>query len=68
MSCLFWICRGLENLRIEKELRELIWAKDLSVVFLAETWVDEARLKKIKEILISLICSLLIGIIEVEDW
>ena len=48
MSCLFWNCRGLGNLRTEKELGELIQVKDPSVVFLTETWADEARLKKIK--------------------
>ena len=48
MSCLFWNCRGLGNLCTEKELGELIRAKDPSVVFLAKTWADEARLKKIK--------------------
>ena len=32
----------------EKELGDLIRAKDLSVVFIAETWMDETRLKKIK--------------------
>ena len=30
----------------EKELDDLIWAKDPSVVFIVETWMDEARLKK----------------------
>ena len=32
----------------EKELGDLIRAKDPSVVFIAETWMDETRLKKIK--------------------
>lgn len=30
------------------ELAELVWAKDLSIMILAKTWVDEAR-KKSKE-------------------
>ena len=33
---------------IEKELGDLIWAKDPFVVFIAETQTVEARLKKIK--------------------
>ncbi|XP_075638403.1 uncharacterized protein LOC142610477 [Castanea sativa] len=48
MSCLVWTCRGLGNLCIEKELGVLVWAKDPSVIFLAETWTNEARLKDIK--------------------
>ena len=32
----------------EKELGDLIQAKDHSVVFIAETWTDETMLKKIK--------------------
>ena len=34
---------------IEKELGDLIRAKDPFVVCVAETWTDEARLKKIKQ-------------------
>ena len=41
-----WNCRGLGNLLTEKQLNDLIWAKDPSVVFIAETWIDKARLKK----------------------
>ena len=63
MSCLFWNYCGLGNLRTEKELGELIRAKDPSVVFLAKTWADEARLKKIKRDF----DFLLIGIIEEVD-
>ena len=48
MSLLVWNCRGLGNLRIGKELGVLIRAKDPSVVFLVETWADEARLKEIQ--------------------
>ena len=44
MNLLVWNCRGLGNLRTEKELGNIIWAKDPSVVFLVETWADEARL------------------------
>ena len=48
MSCLAWNCRGFGNLRIGKELVEIIRAKDLFVVFLAETLTDEARLDTIQ--------------------
>ena len=48
MSCLVWKCHGLGNLRIEKELDVLVRAKNPSVMFLAETWTDEVRLKDIK--------------------
>ena len=43
MSILFWNCRGLGNPRTENELVRLIQAKDPSVVFIAETWTDEAK-------------------------
>ncbi|KAK9997075.1 hypothetical protein SO802_021761 [Lithocarpus litseifolius] len=45
MSYLVWNCRGLGNPRTGRELGELVQAKDLSVVFLAETLTDEARLE-----------------------
>ena len=48
MSCLAWNCGGLGNPCTVRELGDLIQAKDPSVVFLAETWADEARLKKVK--------------------
>ena len=48
MSCLVWNCCGLGNLLTEKELGVLVRAKDPSVMFIAETWADEARLKDIK--------------------
>ena len=41
-----WNCRGLGNLRTENELVTLIRAKDPSVVFIAETWADDARLDR----------------------
>ena len=47
MICLIWNCRGLGNLCTEKELVKIIQAKDLSIVFIAETWVDEAILDQI---------------------
>ena len=48
MSLLVWNCCGLENPRTGKELEVLIRAKDPSIVFLAETLVDEARLKEVQ--------------------
>ena len=48
MSLLVWNCRGLGNLVTKKELGDLTQAQDPSAVFIAETWMDEARLKKIK--------------------
>ena len=49
MSLLVWNCRGLRNLVIEKELSDLTRAKDPFVMFIAKTWANEARLKKIKQ-------------------
>ncbi|XP_065635520.1 uncharacterized protein LOC136070080 [Quercus suber] len=48
MNCLAWNCRGLRNLRTRKELVEIIRAKDPAVVFIAETWTDEARLDRVQ--------------------
>ena len=48
MSLLVWNCRGLGNLHTGKELELLIRAKDLSIVFLAETWANEARLEEVQ--------------------
>ena len=47
MSLLVRNCRDLENQRTGKELEDLIRAKDPSVVFIAKTWIDEARLNRI---------------------
>ena len=44
MNYLVWNCHGLGNLRTGKELGDLIRAKDPFVLFIVETWVDEARL------------------------
>jgi len=52
MSLLIWNCRELEKLMTEEELGNLIRAKDSSVVFIGETWIDEARLKKMEVILV----------------
>ena len=37
MNLLVWNCRGFKNLNTEKELGNIIWVKDPSVVFLTET-------------------------------
>ena len=49
MSLLCWNCRGLGNRQTIQELGDIIRAQDLSVVFLAETWLDEARLGPIRD-------------------
>ena len=47
MNLLCWNCRKLGNLPTEQELGDLIRAQDPSVVFLAKTWLDKARLEDI---------------------
>ena len=44
MSLLFWNVRRLGNLRTVRELESYVRAQDPSALFLAETWVGEARL------------------------
>ena len=48
MSCIVWNCRGLGNHRAVQELADLVQAKAPSLVFLAETWADEARLNYVQ--------------------
>ena len=48
MSCLSWNYHELGNLHTRKELVEIIRAKDLFVVFLAETLTDDARLDTVQ--------------------
>ena len=48
MNILCWNYRGLGNPQIEQELGDLIWAQAPSFVFLAETWLDKARVETIK--------------------
>ena len=48
MSCIVWNYRGLGNQVAIQELVDLVQAKDPSVVFLAETLADEARLDYVK--------------------
>ncbi|XP_030963604.1 uncharacterized protein LOC115984727 [Quercus lobata] len=42
-----WNCRGFGNRQTVQELGDIIWAQDPTVVFLAETWLVEARLASI---------------------
>ena len=48
MNRLVWNCHELGNLRTGKELVEIIREKDPSVVFIAETCADEARLDQVQ--------------------
>ena len=48
MSLLVWNYCGLRNPLTEDQLADLVWAKDPSVVFIAETWADKARLERVK--------------------
>ena len=45
MKGFVWDCYGLGNPCTENKLADLVWTKDQFVVFLAETWTDEARQK-----------------------
>ena len=45
MSVLVWNCRRFGNPQTIRELRNLVRAQDPVVVFLAETWLVEDRLK-----------------------
>ena len=49
MSIIVWNYRGLGNLWTVTELEVVIRAKDPSILFIAETWADEAKLKEIKQ-------------------
>ena len=68
MSFIVWNCRELGNLRTGKELEVVIRAKDPSVVFITETWVDEARLKEIQQQIDFENLFLWKEIIEEVDW
>ena len=48
MSLLCWNCRRLGNRQIVQELGDIIRAQNPTVVFLAETWLVEARLLSIR--------------------
>ena len=47
MSLIVWNCRGLRNPQTIRELGDLIRAQDPTAMFIAETWLDEARLKSL---------------------
>lgn len=49
MSIICWNCRGLGYCQTVQELGDLVRAQDPTVVFLAETWMLDARLGGIKE-------------------
>ena len=49
MSILCWNCRGLGNQQTKNQLVER--AKDPSTVFIAKTWMDEARLALVHDCL-----------------
>ena len=49
MSCIVWNCKGLGNPLTVQELADLVQAKAPTLVFLAETLVDEARLDFVKD-------------------
>ena len=49
MNCLVWNCRRLGNLHTGKELGEIVQAKDLSIVFIAETLSDKTRLDTVQQ-------------------
>ena len=49
MSCIVWNCKGLRNPLAVQELADLVQAKAPTVVFLAETLADEARLDYVKD-------------------
>ena len=49
MSLLCWNCRGLGNRQTIQELDDLVRAQDSTVVFLAETWLDDSRLSGIRD-------------------
>ena len=47
MSWLCWNVRGLGNLRTLRELEVVTQAQDLVAMFLAETWAEEVRLRRL---------------------
>ena len=47
MNLIYWNCQGLGNRQTIQELGDLVRAQDPSVVFLAETWLEEGRLSNI---------------------
>ena len=49
MNLICWNCRVLGNQQTVQELGELVRAQDPLAVFLAKTWLEEARLGSIRD-------------------
>ena len=49
MSCIVWNCKGLGKPLAVQELADLVQAKAPTLVFLAKTLADEARLDYVKD-------------------
>ena len=49
MNLLCWNCWRFGNLQTAQELGDLVRAQDPAILFLAETWLDEARLVSIRD-------------------
>ena len=47
MSLICWNCHGLGNPCTEDQLAEMVRTKDPPVLFLVETWTNEAKLTNI---------------------
>lgn len=47
INLLCWNCWGLRNSQTKQELGDIIRAQGPSVVFVAKTWLDKARLIRI---------------------
>ena len=47
MNWLYWNVYGLGNLQAIRELEVVTWAQDPTALFLAETWVEEVRLRRL---------------------
>ena len=48
MSLLCWNCHELGNQHTVNQLADMVWAKDPSILFIAETWMDKVRLTRIQ--------------------
>ena len=49
MSIMCWNCHGLGKRQTVQDLRDIIQAQDITVEFLAKTWLLEARLAGISD-------------------
>ena len=49
MNLICWNFWGLGNQQTIQELGELVLVQDPTIVFLAETWLEEARLSNIRD-------------------